>query len=113
MEKRAKFIRNINELLQQTIKNKELEAFFFNWGEIDKKEKKFAEKTLNSILNSKWEFISIYGNGTNVGEGWFYNKKYEVYLSLSCYSENEDFIDTYEVYKKEEKPEIHVSKYRI
>ena len=99
---RNEFINSVETALENVINNKSLEAYFFNWADINDKDKKEAEDILNSLIPGKWRFVHLWGNGTNVGEGWFAEDNYNVYISLACYDDYEEAIDTFDIYKKEE-----------
>lgn len=99
---RDEFIENLDKALNIIVSNKSLEPYFFNWADADDEGKKDAEDTLNSLIPGKWRFVHLWGNGTNVGEGWFAEDNYNVYISLACYDDYEEAIDTFDIYKKEE-----------
>ena len=40
---------------------------------------------------------ALWGNGTNVGEGVFWNDKYDIELHLACFDQNEEAIDDYQI----------------
>ena len=99
-DNKDKFIEKVQVTLDRAIKDKSIDAWFFNWADSDKKEKTAAEKYINSILPGKWEFIEITGNATNIGVGWFKNKENNITISLSCNNEGEtdnDYIDDYNI----------------
>ena len=94
------FIAKLKESLDNHVKNQDLDAWFYN----DFSEKNYLKKNneINSYINSEipgtWKIIAIEGNGTNVGRGVFYNKKYNLKLYLSCHNDYEEFIDNYSIY---------------
>lgn len=102
VEERDLFFKKIRKILDDAVIKGTIDAWFFNWANADSEEKANAENLLNSLLGGQWRFVTIHGNGTNVGKGWFANDEYDFYLCLECFSEDEDFIDSYEVDKKEE-----------
>lgn len=95
------FIAKLKESLDNHVKNQDLDAWFYN----DFSEKDFLKHNneINSYINSEipgtWKIIAIEGNGTNVGRGVFYNKKYNLELHLSCLNDDEEFIDDYTIVK--------------
>ena len=104
-EKRNEFIKNVNDILKQVVEKKTLDAWFFNWADNDPIEKKEAEHVVNKILPGKWRFVHLWGNFTDVGEGWFCNDDYEVYIKLASFSDEDDYdetINSFEVLTGEE-----------
>ena len=98
---RSARIAEIEAVLTDLVENNAIDAWFFNWADIEAESRAEAEQVLNSLLPGKWRFVNIWGNGTNVGEGWFADDEYDIYIALSSYSDEEVFIDNFDVYKKE------------
>ena len=98
---REEFSAKVTAALTDAIKEKKLDAWFFNdfdceWAGEDNCE---INKALNAVIPGDWRIIDITGNATNVGVGVFYEKNYDMYLELACYDENyEEFIDDFELY---------------
>lgn len=97
---REEFITKLKDSLDEHIKNKDLDAWFYNW--FDPKdcygENKGINRYINSKIPGKWEMTDLEGNGTSVGEGVFWNDKYCLELHLNCWNENdgeEEYIDDY------------------
>ena len=102
-EKRKEFIEKVKSILAKAVKEKSIDAWFFNWADDDVDEKKLAEKLINDLLPGKWRFVHLLGNFTDFGEGWFCEDKYEVYIQLACFDEDGDeCIDSFEVLTAEE-----------
>ncbi len=101
-EERNAIFREVRAIMDLAVMLGTIDAWFFNWAPNDAKDKAEAESVVNKILPSTWRFVCIHGNGTNIGKGWFANDEYDLYLSMECFSNDEDFIDSYEVTKKEE-----------
>lgn len=94
----AEFIESLRKSLDQHIQSRDLDAWFFNDFSESKK-----NGSINSYLNSRipgrWKITAVWGNGTNVGKGEFENKEYGLTLTLECWDEYEEYIDTYEIQK--------------
>ena len=113
-EKRNEIIKDVTEKLSKAVQEKSIDAWFFNWAESDSKDRKDAEKVVNTLLGGKWRFVHIWGNFTNVGEGWFANDKYGIYVTLACFDEeDEEFIDTFDVMTTEQVAHIYGSVEKI
>lgn len=98
-KERKAFINSVKESLKAHINAKDLDPFFFNWYD---KNDRFGENVgINKYINARipgvWEMTALWGNGTNVGEGVFWNDKYDIELHLSCFDEYEEAIDDYEI----------------
>ena len=100
-EERKEFLDNVHSKLNDIVRNESLDAWFFNWADEEEDEKKEAEKTINDILPGNWRFVHLWGNFTDVGEGWFAEDEYEIYISLACFG-TEECIDSFDVYYKED-----------
>ena len=96
-KERKAFIRSVKKSLKQHIKAKDLEPYFFNWYQKDDyfKENKAINEYINSSIPGVWEMTDLWGNGTNVGEGVFWNDEYCLELHLSCFDKYEEAIDDY------------------
>ena len=98
---RDDFIVKLKGSLNNHVKNQDLDAWFYN----EFSEKNFSKHNneINDYINSEipgtWKITAIQGNGTNVGRGIFYNKKYNLELHLSCWDDYERYIDDYEIFK--------------
>jgi len=96
------FVTELEESLKDHIANKDLDAWFFNdFKDIDRNHSNAKiNKYLNDRIPGTWIMTDLFGNGTDVGEGVFYESKYNLKLFLSCLDdEDEDFIDNYEIMK--------------
>ena len=97
-EDRKIFIERLKKSLDRHIAKKDMDAWFFNdWSEdnICRCNGKI-NKYINARIPGKWKITGLYGNGTNVGQGAFWNDEYCLELLLSCYNEEyEEYIDNY------------------
>ena len=94
------FIKELNESLTKHIADKDLDAWFFNDFAILEDNHKI-NSYLNRRIPGKWYIVALSGNWTNVGQGIFYEPKYDVWLDLSCYDdEYEEFIDDFDINEK-------------
>ena len=99
---REDFFTKVETALTAAIKEKKLDAWFFNefdteWAGKDNCE---INKVLNAVIPGNWQMIELSGNWTNVGLGIFYEKDYDMYLDLACYDEEEEYIDEFHLYDK-------------
>ena len=100
---REEFSAQVSAALANAVANKKLDAWFFNdfdspWAG---KNNRKINKVLNDLIPGNWKMIELSGNFTSVGLGIFYEKKYDMYLDLACYDEeNEEYIDSFNVYDK-------------
>jgi hypothetical protein len=110
-QERDEVIKSVTEKLTKAVQEKSIDAWFFNWAESDRKDRKDAEKVVNTLLGGKWRFVHIWGNFTNVGEGWFANDKYGIYVTMACFDEEggDEFIDDFNVYTTEQVAHIYGS----
>ena len=103
---RNEVIKSVTKKLDKAVKKKSIDAWFFNWADSDPEDKKEAEKVVNKLLGGKWRFVHLWGNFTNVGEGWFADDEHGIYITLACFAadndEDEEFIDTFEVLTTEQ-----------
>ena len=94
----AEFIESLKKSLDQHIQSRDLDAWFFNDFSESKKNGSI-NKYLNSRIPGRWKITAVWGNGTNVGKGEFKNEEYGLTLTLECWDEYEEYIDTYEIQK--------------
>lgn len=97
----AEFIESLKKSLDRHIQKRNLDAWFFNdWSEDNICRKNGSiNKYLNSHIPGRWKITHVWGNGTNIGMGEFKNEEYGLNLTLECWDENEEYIDTYEIQK--------------
>ena len=94
----AEFIESLKKSLDQHIQNRDLSAWFFN--DFDERGKNSSiNDYLNSHIPGRWKITAVWGNCTNVGKGEFKNEEYGLTLTLECWDEYEECIDTYEIQK--------------
>lgn len=90
---------SIKQKLEKVISDK---SYYFQFESRQKNNKwvyyidEIVENFLNEYDLKGWEPFDIYGNGTDLGEMIFYNKKINLYFGISSY-EDEGF-DSYSIY---------------
>ena len=52
-EKRNEIIKDVTEKLSKAVQEKSIDAWFFNWAESDRKDRKDAEKVVNTLLGNR------------------------------------------------------------
>ena len=94
----AEFIESLKKSLDQHLQSRDLDAWFFNDFSENKKNGSI-NKYLSSRIPGRWKIAAVWGNSTNVGKGEFKNEEYGLALTLECWDEYEEYIDTYEIQK--------------
>ena len=91
------FIEELKNNLTNHINSKDLDPWFFNWFNtfevLTNKENKEINSYLNKNIPGKWYMVALSGNGTDIGQGIFYEPKFDIYLDLSCYGDEESIDD--------------------